>query len=985
MGDRSICPFRIACIIFLNLKCNRIVGNAMKAADLIGNRSKIMSAILMAIILVSSMLAFMPLVSAVTPPALTGDYYYDEGVLSTETYLTYPWEDEDLDFGFSKYGEFINPDIPLGLKYKNVDAFASEALSPVSWSNGWVMTIHYVEDAILKSIWAYALFSDREAVEGDWKQKQLSYDGTAVGDEHGGRRTSGYCITDPIRTIYEGPRRAIYLLRTVIYDDNPAAPYYGTAMVRLDIQIVFNKDKKYVLEIKDIKRLERSKWTGPFQIEFSQRGEWDIGTTSVCNSYAEFYNDLDTKYDKHPFYSPYTADGTTDYPIRNEPVKYDLCQMISTEPNIDLVGFWAFWPQLQSKWVDKTYGMPKSKLLKSLETVEESFDGDDIAGYTGPNGEYTLDNDAIYYPRGDGIWSSKPWLFKNGEEMPTADWTWTDPATITFDHAQEADDEFVVLYKKEVLGAIEHPDGPLGTSYGMSDEAPAGAVPYVFGEWDFELSYTNEYHSTHHFRAVSVFGLTDNHDAYDGDVPAGNHALDKIDSEVQFLLDEVFNPWDLNDASHKDTFRWAQKGAIPLGLVIDLDSHHVSHPDYHDITCLDAYHTIVDVADADWGDYGVSAERVIVYDADDELAPKLLSRYDDEYDITGETITFDDADAIAGYEIYKVLYSTTILGTAPDCWDTGRWEWIVVGKDSMAADSAGAAMISIAWEEWKKGQVWLSALDMWGVDQGYRIPYVFDWYSETDPDERSDYYYPDDIDLGLVYDERARAELLDDWSTPDDWDETTEIYPYAITTSNIIIVGGPYANLAAEKYNDFTDAFVFSKYGDGFYSYACWARTSQPSINKVGHEPPPGLGVADDLWYDSIVETDLVGHAIVSTYLDPWGTTAFVVYGYTAEDTYYASYVVRGGLLPWLQELQPGVTTLVLEFDYTTLHPVEIHVAECLGTITECTGFESNFKDDLDFYRVVEAGAAVAALSSEYGLCYKLIDIDWCAELHPDP
>jgi hypothetical protein len=335
-------------------------------------------------------------------------------------------------------------------------------------------------------------------------------------------------------------------------------------------------------------------------------------------------------------------------------------------------------------------------------------------------------------------------------------------------------------------------------------------------------------------------------------------------------------------------------------------------------------------------------------------------------------------------DYYKVLYSTWYPAVRREtCWDTGRWEWIVVGKESHAADSAGAAMVSVAWEEWKAKQVWISALDMKGTTTdgyGLRIPYVFDYFwvdaVTLEPEERSDYYY--------CYETDFRAELLDDWSTPEDWEGDTEIYPYAITTSNIIVVGGPAANLAAEKYNDFTDAFVYSGYGGGFYSPACWARTSQPSINKLGHKPPPGVGIADDLWYDSTDETDTEGYAIVSTYLDPWGTIAFVVYGYSAEDTYYATYAIRGGLLLWMQHLQCGVTTLILGFDYETLHPIEIHVHEALGTITECTGFGDNFKDG-DFYDYTNVLASVKADASDYGLCYKLHCIDWCAELHPDP
>ncbi|MCJ7731429.1 hypothetical protein MUP51_03855, partial [Candidatus Bathyarchaeota archaeon] len=67
------------------------------------------------------------------------------------------------------------------------------------------------------------------------------------------------------------------------------------------------------------------------------------------------------------------------------------------------------------------------------------------------------------------------------------------------------------------------------------------------------------------------------------------------------------------------------------------------------------------------------------------------------------------------------------------------------------------------------------------------------------------------------------------------------------------------------------------------------------------------------------------------------------------------------------------------------LHPVGFHVKECLGTITECTGFETNFKDMEYSSNLETAETAVESEAMNLGLCYKLVDIEWCAQLHPDP
>jgi hypothetical protein len=103
------------------------------------------------------------------------------------------------------------------------------------------MDIHYTEGGYLKNVWAYALYSDRTVagIGGDWQNGQLSEDASAVGDTNGGRRTNGYAETDDIRVIYDGPRKTICLLKTTIYDKDPAD--LGVPLVSLTIQVVLIK------------------------------------------------------------------------------------------------------------------------------------------------------------------------------------------------------------------------------------------------------------------------------------------------------------------------------------------------------------------------------------------------------------------------------------------------------------------------------------------------------------------------------------------------------------------------------------------------------------------------------------------------------------------------------------------------------------------------------------------------------------------------
>jgi hypothetical protein len=139
----------------------------------------------------------------------------------------------------------IDGDMGLGLKYGDVDVFANPSVARELWCNGWVMDIHYTDGGYLKNIWAYALYSDRsgpEGVGGDWQILQKTKDASHEEDTPGGRRTNGVAETDPIRLIYDGPRKAIYLLKTTIYDKEESQE--GNCLVELTIQLVLTKSQR---------------------------------------------------------------------------------------------------------------------------------------------------------------------------------------------------------------------------------------------------------------------------------------------------------------------------------------------------------------------------------------------------------------------------------------------------------------------------------------------------------------------------------------------------------------------------------------------------------------------------------------------------------------------------------------------------------------------------------------------------------------------
>ena len=79
------------------------------------------------------------------------------------------------------------------------------------------------------------------------------------------------------------------------------------------------------------------------------------------------------------------------------------------------------------------------------------------------------------------------------------------------------------------------------------------------------------------------------------------------------------------------------------------------------------------------------------------------------------------------------------------------------------------------------------------------------------------------------------------------------------------------------------------------------------------------------------------------------------------------------------------MTALVLRIEYDELHPVSFHVEEELGPFTECTGAYTNFKTSQYYDNIKIGKAAVEDRAAELGICYKLVDIEKCAQVHPDP
>jgi hypothetical protein len=249
----------------------------------------------------------------------------------------------------------------------------------------------------------------------------------------------------------------------------------------------------------------------------------------------------------------------------------------------------------------------------------------------------------------------------------------------------------------------------------------------------------------------------------------------------------------------------------------------------------------------------------------------------------------------------------------------GRYEWIVVGRDALTVDSAGAAMIAASMRD-KQIQIGIAGEDMLSKAEtwsnfGYLdnlIPSVMHQFTTTEAGMTT---------MADYKDSKFRAALVDDWCTY-----------WPVTTSDMIGVGGLYANMLSYYANDFTNAFF-----------------GNPQFTPNAVIP----GVAGNNWFNSIAgipcwsknsysDTETEGYAVISTYLDINGTIVFEVWGLLGRDTYYVSQWLHGdvarGIMPgvfYLQGLNPGTTSLILHIDYSDAKHPTFNIVENLGTISE--------------------------------------------------
>jgi len=476
--------------------------------------------------------------------AYNSTYMTKSGVLSTDSYVLFPFQRKNLTIGFSKYGEMIDYDTKVGMDYNNsaTDPWAPNPLyvEEYEWVEGWVINITYWHSDTFYNTWAYALYSDYSGtggIGGNWSEGVQG--GALNASVQGGRKTNGGAVTDPIKILYDGPRRFVALLKTTIYETSG----HTAPLVSITFTIIFNKDKKQAIWFKDIKRLQSPKAWGDLQVEFAERGQWDLESDTgeralaAPESYACFFENQSTVYN-HDYQSWYTYDAPTGYDG-----VYDVAQIIDDQ--LDYVAYAAYWPKPIKHWVDDIGSLEDLEKYTTSSTVEQNFTGTGAAAAFVCN----LHGGPVKYPRSEtlGNWSEAPMVFVGtNHQILGSDYAYNsvnDTINFLSSHYPAVGANIRAFYK---VGD--------GNADVPGDLEPCS--PFTNAEWAFEMDAASDM-----FRVCTVFGVTDRNDADDTDrgLVSGfvqNSRTDVLDAEVKYYLNETFNPFDLYDAVHKQESRW---------------------------------------------------------------------------------------------------------------------------------------------------------------------------------------------------------------------------------------------------------------------------------------------------------------------------------------------------------------------------------------------------------------------------------------------
>jgi hypothetical protein len=959
---------------------------------------KTVIAIVMTALMMISIMA--PLLST-GQAADSGDYMTVNGVLDSDYYVLYPYEtDASLSVGFSKYGELINSEANVGLEYGLVDPFAYPVGSSVSstvpkrmWVQGWFINITYNHRTQgPRNVWAMAVHADSIAYDNDWIRVEYANDKSATyGLEdprdpgyliydsaygttlvNGGRKTNGTAVTDPIEVLYDGPREFIAVCRTTLYDHLSSTVTNSTdsdvALVQIAITIRFDKVKKDVVLLKDVKSLLVEKEGLHMKVQFSNRGEVDLGTEAVgISSYAHFFTEgtadwNTTKYGgandtaAQGFDTVYNSDWEIMQTEDPEDTMYPGCSAAgpypqSSDATVDVAqaineeaGYvWsaAFWPSLSDWSIDGWDSWWHSMTADDPHYVDGAIEEPFIPFYIGEWDfvlYHTLDIDGRTQFRGVTQYSV------------TDEHNAVDNSVLDSEHMYYLDETFnpwdlQAASEKYERRWVEWKLAGAGTSLTTTHKP---VIVLDDSAWDDYCTFAD--------RVIDYnTGLLLDRDSYNVVLNAdGTATFSGLISSHKYKIlystdpywysstynymtrvNQTFSDVDPGDTVSLGSYTGSGTvGPDPLGVT---HTYTVDIPDMEYTvkeTVTDDFYVVTDNPNLDDTKYDFvvtpewSFDQTYFYydpmtadytDVAVALVPTAHMDLNIDAGTWGVYLEYVDVrlhlNAILNYSYRERELNVSFAPRMSYIYDEsmmGRYEWATVGRDAATVDSAGSALVAEAFDSLKAISIGIAGADMANPVTANQMPNVMAQF--TSGSTVSD--YKDTI---------LRAALADDWCTY-----------WPVASSNMITVGGPLANLLAYYANDFTDAFyglaefAGTAYAGKVVPIPCWNRNWK------------GTG------YNTYASNTTTGYAVIATYKDINGTVLFNVWGHWGRDTYYASLWLHGdearSMMPGLIELQDapaGATSIILKINYADPKHPTYSIPEVLGTISETLWYHS--------------------------------------------
>ena len=921
------------------------------------------------------------------------NYCWVEGVFHSDSYTLYPYAQESLDVGFSKYGEMIGYNeatgIGLGLQYPgyasagntydqeegtSVDPFANEEIDIDVWMNGWFIDVKYRKaTGEWREIWAFALFSDGALHGGNWITMTSSTDPyvsyrplwqefppyanpdsdayPAPKPSYGGRKTNGVCVTDPITIVYDGPRKYVAVMHTTVRDG-------ATSLVDLYFTLIFNKADKNVIVLKDVKRLYDK---GPLNIQFGNRGEWDLSPPS----YVHFYTD-------EPVVSWDVDEDTYIDPI-DEGHEFFFAYMTGTDPISGNKAPKKWWDEIpESEYPDyvgdEEFNPDEYPFNEWFETQETCYGREWHTDKTIKEHSYAvaqvIDSDAQYVGA-LAVWPHPEfWSVQNSFVNPYAP-----PATIPLMltpisrmlewHRWLVDEDPI---------SDEYPHGLLTDRENVwikvDDMSFEPDIPFIIYEHDFKLQLGVR----DIYRIVSVYVLTDWHDADDydaNDLDGDGVRENKIDREIKYQLDEIFDPWDIYDAMHKNTKRWVQFFDRDYGNHIwnGLDYNTIELDPYRIIETGEKIPSLPVYRGGPWDAYCVVSERVMVntgsgyeliwphqdpYTIPDPHDPPLRDDIYDDYHML-DPIPYENTGVNTPY--YTINLTTGIISF---------YEWDDDAEEYTAWYLPTGSIVKVEWSslhDVTTADQWDSEDELYPIDgEIFRFPLHHDI---------TDYYKPD-TEVFLI--EQLPVRVLEG---------TEPQSPYYVFTpsaskANITIYNGTTIlegwEIDVKYWNNATEEWVEKKFlSDGESQQLLQLGTASNYTEKV--------------WYHS--EKAITGYycdyvfnnATKALYLqDPLAVGQWLFVNYTSSGTYYEDWFYGYQQISgvdthaWDRNVftlraYPDVSTLQV-FNTTIIE--EILNASCYGTWPYGTLYTNGTWDPIGTYTMRPGGRAAGPPDDAY-------------------